>query len=351
MEKIYQKLNDYLNDICVYLEKEDSFLLENIRQISWLNDITLKHIENSNNFNDIILKSESKTNKLTFEEVFLLAREIIASIDASYVKCFDNLIKSGELDFGYENEYDDSVFISIFKKGHIKKIININREFNYNDVVSLIHEFIHFTNSGFSVVRHYFTEFLSIYFEFYTVDFLIKKGIDVSEIDAFKRIKSTYYRMKRLTWYELPLLAYINFGNLSSDTYLLLKKYILNIKKEAFENECKYLYSKLTQIAESEQEKICINSFDKGYYLSRGFIINDYRYILGTLLALYALKFCEFTKIVYLNNHINEFEGKSVYEICLFIGIDLNAYNFKEKLFLAINEFINGMNIEVNRKI
>ena len=65
------------------------------------------------------------------------------------------------------------------RKNQVKQIININREFNYNDVRLLVHEFIHYTNGKhISPNRHYFTEFLSIYFEFYTIDYLLKKGIN-----------------------------------------------------------------------------------------------------------------------------------------------------------------------------
>ena len=179
MKEIYDKLNYYLNEICKYLEKENAFLLENIYAISRLNDEVLKHIE------DYRLDNKTKQNKLTFEDVFLLARKIIASIDKSYLESFDNLIKSGELDFSFESAYEDSVCISMHRKNQVKQIININREFNYNDVRLLVHEFIHYTNGKhISPNRHYFTEFLSIYFEFYTIDYLLKKGINKDEIDS-----------------------------------------------------------------------------------------------------------------------------------------------------------------------
>lgn len=351
MEKIYQKLNDYLNDICVYLEKNDSFLLDKIRPISWLNDKVIKYFEEMKFFKQKILNSSSKENNLTFDDVFLLAREIIASIDKCYLVDFDNLIKSGELDFDFEKECNNSEFETKYKNGEIKKIINIGRNFNYDDVITLIHEYIHYVNSNDTIVGNYFSEFLSIYFEFYTKDYLLKKGIDIKEVNIYDRIKYTYYNLKSLYRYEIPLLAYINFGNLDSNTYLLLNKFVLNIKKEAFENECKLLCYKLTKIAESKKEEIAEDPENKGYYLSENFIVYDYLYILGTLLALYARKYCSFEKIVYLNNHINEFEGLSVNEICLNIGIDLNADDFVLKLFSAIDEYINKNHIENNRKI
>ena len=117
MKEIYDKLNYYLNEICKYLEKENAFLLENIYVISRLNDEVLKHIE------DYRLDNKTKQNKLTFEDVFLLARKIIASIDKSYLESFDNLIKSGELDFSFESAYEDSVCISMHRKNQVKQKI------------------------------------------------------------------------------------------------------------------------------------------------------------------------------------------------------------------------------------
>ena len=56
------------------------------------------------------------------------------------------MLETGALDFSFNREYDDSCFTHIEEKGQIHNLIDINREFNYNDVLSLVHEFIHFTN-------------------------------------------------------------------------------------------------------------------------------------------------------------------------------------------------------------
>ena len=119
MKEIYEKINKYLNDICTFLEQDNSFLLD---------------------------------NKLTFEDVYLLAREIIETIDFNYLKDFDKLIETGELDFSYDKEYIGSYCHTLIKDGKLKiQLININRHFNYDDVVTLIHEFIHYTNTKMSI--------------------------------------------------------------------------------------------------------------------------------------------------------------------------------------------------------
>lgn len=88
-----KKLNDYFNDIFIELEKKDFFLLENFKSIAIF---TQNYCEFSKKL-DLIEKVES--SKLTYEDVYLLAREIIEKIDKNYLKDYDNLIKSGELDF------------------------------------------------------------------------------------------------------------------------------------------------------------------------------------------------------------------------------------------------------------
>ena len=335
MKEIYDKLNYYLNEICKHLEKENAFLLENIYAISRLNDEVLKHIE------DYRLDNKTKQNKLTFEDVFLLARKIIASIDKSYLESFDNLIKSGELDFSFESAYEDSQCISMHRKNQVKQIININREFNYNDVRLLVHEFIHYTNGKhISPNRHYFTEFLSIYFEFYAIDYLLKKGINKDEIDYFYRIKNVKRHSTIFFQYEIPLLAFIKFGNLDENTVPLLQQYVLNIKPEEFMNECSLLYKNLSFIEQDNKEKIKDKSL--GCVLSEEFITQNYRYILGTILAIYARKYANFDDIVHLNNHIGEYDNKSVYDICLAIGVDLNDDDFLQKTFQALDEYINN---------
>lgn len=347
MKEIYDRLNHYLNDICKYLEKENSFLLENISNIWKLNDGFLKFIENYD------LDTKTIKNNLTYEDVYYLAREIIENIDKDYLESFDRLIQSGELDFSYEFAYNDSECISMYKDGKaVKQIININREFNYNDVRLLIHEFIHYTNGKKkSINRNYLTEFLSIYFEFYATDYLLKKKINKEEIDYLYRIKNVKAHSTIFFQYEIVILAYAKFGNLDENTIVLLKQFFLNIKREVFENECTTLYKNLCIIEEKNKDRIKENPDEFGSILSEKFIAYNYKYILGTFLAVYAYKHCNFNDIVYLNNHISEFDEKSVFDICLSIGINLNDKNFSKELFSSIEEYIHDKKMDFKKGI
>ena len=337
MQEIYNKLNDYLNDICMYLEKMHPFLIEHIDEIARLNDAFLNFL------NDYSLESLTKQNHLTYVDVYFLARKIIEQIDQDYLVSYDKLIENGELDFSYDCAYYNSACISIYKNGEaIKNFININREFNYNDVRLLVHEFIHsihgkkMTTNGI-----FFSEFLSIYFELYATDFLLKKGINPEEIEYLYRIRNTKQQASFLSQYELVLLSYIKFGNLGEDSVSFLQKYILNIQKEDFEKECITLYQNLRKGELKNQERIEDHPKARGSILAEEFIALNYKYVLGTFLALYARKYCNFNTIVDLNNHIHDQENKTIFEICSSIGIDLKEKDFSKKLFMALEEYLN----------
>ena len=167
----YKKLNRYLNMVFNVLEYNDSFLIKNAVSIDYSIEELLNYCINDN------IDFLSKENNMTFMDIYRETREIIMSISPKYVEEFDKLLNSGVIDFSYDNEYTDSEFIFYFKNK--VGIININRRFNYNDVVLLIHEFFHYLNSRIvnrSENTYLFTEFISIYFEIYSINYLKKKN-------------------------------------------------------------------------------------------------------------------------------------------------------------------------------
>lgn len=339
-EDQYKKLNNYLNDIFLYLEKRDYVLIENINWIGGLNEKFIKFIKNYS------LENKVEENTLTFDDVYLLAREIIENINKNYLENFNNLIETGQLDFSYNNDYFDSHYMN--ENG--QDIININRMFNYGDVILLIHEFIHYTNNKekCSINRYLLTEFLSIYFEIYSINFLIdNKNISKNEIDYFDRLKNTQNQSNRFSWYESVLLAYEKFGNIDKNSIKLLKENYLNIEEEQFNKECLIALDNFERFEKKYNKKI---KYEKEFNLD---VLNselcvyfsmNYRYIIGTILAFYANKYCKLEDIVYLNDHINDekYAHMNLYEVLLSIGIDLNSEHFKENTFIGMEEFINN---------
>jgi len=320
----YKKLNTYLNDIFNILKDDNNFLIKNILFIAKMNDAYLDLISNYE------ISNYTKENKLTYEEIYLLAREIIASINLKYLEDYDNLIESGQLDFGYNNEYNDSYFI------HEHNLINIRREFNYNDVISLVHEFIHYTNGKEkqSKNRYLLTEFLSIYFEMYALDYLIAKDISKEEIGLYDRLISTLVNAKKIYTYEIVFLAYEKFGNIDEDTINYLNEYYLSISKDDFLEECMNLLNCFI-----EKDKTNNNS-ENIYEIVIPFF-NHYRYLIGTLIAFYAKDYCKLEDIVNLNNHINDDIGNmDTIQVLRKIGINVSSEEFLNKALESIEVYI-----------
>lgn len=340
-EEKYQKLNYYLNGVFKELENNDAFLLRNILNLARLSDDYV-HLTDNYNF-----KIYNKQNNLTFNDVYLLAREIVEGIDKNYLEYYDKLIENGILDFSYNHEYPVSQFLWNDEKEI--RLININRNFNYIDVTSLIHEFMHYMNhidNKLSNNRYLLTEAISIYFEEYAKRYLIQKGISKEKLFLNERIMSTKRTASNFNWYSLIFLAYEKFGNIDNNTYKFLNEYFLSIEKEEFEEEC----SKALELCEKEYKKykfkykmetedVNLNSFENNLFerLS-GFVNKDYRYILGTYIAYYALEHSSLEKMTYLCNHINEYQYSKMdpIDVLKYANIDIYELDIEiiEKVIL-----------------
>ena len=344
MDEVYTKLNYYLNEMCNYLKGKDFFFLDNINNIALLNDKLNNLIYEYN------LDYEVKKNNLTFLDVYNLAREIIASIDETYLPIYDKLITSGELDFGYEGEYDISCFQTKITENNTQKLINIARKFSYQDVVTLVHEFIHYISyQENNIIEYYLCEFLAIYFETYAVNYLIKKGIPKEEIDYLKRFKILKRDSDRIYRYEVIFLVYTTFGNLSDTSYTLLKQFYMNMSKDYFEKECKNFYKILEVIKEKHKDELQDNPKLLGKIFSEEFIAADYRYVLGTILAIYVLEYGNMKDMVYLNNNLDKYQDKSLMEVCASLGIDLNDPEFNNKALNALDNYLKSLGVSKTR--
>lgn len=342
-EEQYKKLNNYLNSAFKELEKNNSFFLKNIFPIAKLSNIynfVYKNIE---------IENKSITNNISFENVMLLAREIIETIDKNYLKDFDQLIKTGELDFSYDSEYFDSHFR--WNRETKQKLININRSYNYGDVRVLIHEFIHYTNCGICSKSSnvLLTEFLSIYFEQYAIDYMIKKGIDKDEIDYNSRYIDTNRKANLLCNYAVVMLVYEQIGNIDKDSCKLINDHFIAISEEEFNKIClktieiisnKYSNYKFDTLFENkydeERENKTISSL----------VSNDYCYILGTIFAIYALEYCDINKIIELNNSKinNNLINGNIFIIFKNIGIDITSSNFNDNILDCIQKRLTKYN-------
>ena len=362
MKKInYKRLNDYLNDAFIYLSENDGFFIQNMDNIFPLNSILYENLKG------IDLRHNFHKNNLTYEDVFNLARNEIEKINPNYLEDFDKLIESGRLEFflheqnmiikestyyenlsEIENNEEETRNDSICFYTEDGYFIDLARTHNYNDVLMLIHEFIHSTNSSKNMgeYRYILTEFFSIYFEMLSQKELLENGINPSELDIFDRIKNTGKISKKIVKYDLAFMAYNLFGNVKEDSYEYLEKYhIVSSTKKEFECACvrllKYFdYQKIQYNNESKE----FNLHDYRKCISKLFS-SGYRYLLGTLFSCYLLENGNKDKVVWLNDHINDEEIKNMnfIDVLKIIGIDLTDENIDAKLFYSAQNYYENL--------
>ena len=358
----YKRLNDYLNDTFIYLSEHDGFFIQNMQSIFILNNMLYGKL------NDIDLEHKFHKNNLTFEDVFELARSEIEKINPNYLEEFDRLIDSGCLEFflheqnmiikgnttyeklsEIENNEEEIRNDSVCSYNNGDYFIDLARTYNYNDVLTLIHEFIHSTNSSKNMgeYRYILTEFFSIYFEMLSQKELLENGINSSELDIFDRIKNTGKISKEITEYDLVFISYNLFGNIKENSYKDLKKYhIVSSTKKEFECACvrllKYFdYQKIQYNNESKE----FNLYDYRKCISILFS-SGYRYLLGTLFSCYLLENGNKDKVVWLNDHINDEEIKNMnfIDVLKIIGIDLTDENINKKLVDGAQNYYENLN-------
>lgn len=357
----YKRLNDYLNDTFIYLSGHDRFFIQNMQSIFIFNNMLYGKLK------DIELEHKFHENNLTFEDVYELARNEIEKINSNYLKEFDKLINSGRLGLFKQKENINIKEVDYYEKlSEIENneeetrndsicfytendyFIDLARTYNYDDVLSLIHEFIHSTNSSKNMgeYRYILTEFFSIYFEILSQKNLLEKGINSSELNLFDRIKSTGMISKKIVEYDIAFMAYNLFGNVKEDSYEDLEKYhIVSSTKDDFENVCvkllKYFnYQKI--VYNNENKKFNLYEYRK--YISRLFS-SGYRYLYGTLFACHLLENGNKDKIVWLNDHINDEEIKNMdlTDVFKIIGIDLTDENINKKLVHSFENYYENL--------
>lgn len=340
----YEKLNEYLKDICTYLQKKNPYLLNNICKITTLSGTVL------NLLRDFNFDVNFRENNLSIQDVESMARGIIEKLNKDYLELFDHLVESKELRFSDNERFVGSdVYSHIEDDGKITKMVSIERKYNYSDVRILIHEFIHYTTCEcFSINREILSEFLAIYFELHVVDNLLGQGIPREEIDYTFRLEVFKTCQMYLSRYGPLLFAYLTKGKLDSDSYFAIKSSFPNISYKDYNTMCKRTYELFERIEKDYQALIENNPKDKGYYLCNDFVLVDYKYVLGVILAIYCYKFLKSEDIIKLNDNIDKYDNLTIEEILQKLGIDLYDKNFVSRMKEAFKDYIENINMHAN---
>lgn len=366
-DKDYKRLNDYLNDVFIFLSNHDVFFYRNMSLIFKINYMLIADVKEMN------LKHKFHENHNTFLDVFDYARKMIEKINSGYLSEFDRLICSGKLGFfeSEENlllkEYDDYDKLTAIENNeeetkkssrccYVKDecFLDLARKHDYSDVMVLVHEFMHSTSKvkNMGKNRYILAEFLSIYFEMFTQLELLKSGVNISELNIFYRIKATQQASISMYNYSLILRTFELFGSVSEKSTEELEKFrIALVSKEIFEAMC---ISLLKYFDKKREKYSCLNeTFDiDNYraYLSTLFRDN-YRYILGTLLSCYVLEHGDKDKVVWLNDHINDegIENINLISVLQMIDIDLTQRDIDEQLINCFKKYYEVLKTYVEK--
>lgn len=330
-EQDYTELNNYMNDVFLKLEEKDYFFLENIEMIKYLGDRYCDIIEKFD------LKDNKKENNISFNEVYLLAREVIESINPNYLQDFDNLISTGELDFDYEDKYFDSHLTKLNNEEYTR-LINVKRTYNYEEVKTLVHEFFHYTNiTKNSIKRYLLGEYISISSEIYAEEYMVNKGIDRNEMSSKFRLKTTYDRYCDISWVIDALIIYKNIGNLNKKDIGFIQENITDIEPDEFEAQCK----RLLHFFRTNNDKYNPDQPDLKVEYDEHFSVMC-QYLLGTLLAFYTKDHVDKKDFVYINDHINDDNGLFIIDTLQNSGIDLEKEDTILKIFESIENYLNS---------
>lgn len=163
----YNTLNKKI-DIFLYEDYpvfEDDFLFE-----ERLCNIIIENLYPINQGHDILFKPQKK---LGHNKMIEYGIEILKTIDLEYVLSFNEILKEGRMKFDCRHGEDEKSYFDSQKNLFHIQIIN-----NLSDVFTIIHEFIHFTNTKEELLNSttsYYTECFSIFSELLVKDYFDKK--------------------------------------------------------------------------------------------------------------------------------------------------------------------------------
>ena len=325
----YDVINEYFNDLALRLFESKDYECNYLNFIV-LNTIFLRYFR-ERYFENNGYQIEPKKNKLTFQDVIDLARKVIESINPKYLLKYDELLDSGTIDFGYENEYEDSSVSSVLNNGEVKlQLINISRDFNYTDVEVLVHEFMHYLNVlGGSIKDKIIGEFISIYFETYAIEYLYKNyKMNLEEIFYNKRLLNIYTQLSQMEQIQIPFFLFQTYGNLDENSYIEADKFFKNYRKEHYNYDCKYVLKMITDI---KREKIGKFEIDEDHY-----------YSLASFLAMYFRKTSDLKTMVNFVDNVNNRENKDFDFITLLSNYNLNIKeDFYKKIKESLDEYLD----------
>lgn len=272
-------------------------------------------------------------------ELIDLTRLIISSLGSDYLQKFETCLIDGTISF-YDADID-SYSYTRFEHNHFD--INIDRNYNIEDVMKLVHEFFHFIHIEQFEDKledencYVYTELFALIGEIYAVLYLYKNNIYKNDVCNYlkKFIKIMYYYARNS----------------------LIQGFIMHVydTSRSFDNKALEDYFDLTGIPESftvlfelidEVDNFDFHEKDPyilGFlpaYLIVQFMINDEYFIS-------KFKYC----INHINNYVEIEELFSYFNIDNLIKDNNNLADVSNQLYEEFNKLLNNNEIVYQKKI
>lgn len=327
-----KRLNKYL-DICFdKLNKFDKFFVDNLELFYKWSHICLENL--------IDEKNESINSNLTENDILIEARAIIGMINKDYINEYDRLVKNNSIKFSYDSSKEN---IYEFENG--EALINIKIEKTYDDVISLVHEFIHYTTdhgNKTSDTHYVLSEFFSIYFELIATQCLINNNIDSSQINLKYRYKDLLDNVYVMNCYLPILMIYKENGYISENLINKFKIDGFRLDNSTIMNNCNTVLEMFDDVDFEYNSDPSKKEEDYEFFIS-SLVDTEYLYVLGILCSFNALKNSEVEDVVSLNNHINDsiLFYKNINIVLKLINIDIYDDKFLYETLNELNKFSN----------
>ena len=341
MKDKYSELNYSLNEIFNNINQRTPFIDQNILELIFINDAFTSMIRNYS-FGETLDR-----NNLTYEEVIKISRKIVERINKEYLEDFDSLVPNGNFIVSDSYEFFDSHFAYYVEPR--MKALNINRKFNYEDIMILIHEFMHYELYDIENSKENYellTEFFSIYFEMKAYDYLMDLNVPKNEICRFKRLVSTAKEAEKIFPMSCPIIAFTQFGKVDDESFELIKEYFYKkLKINNFNHEVNYL----SDYIDKEKKKHFPDEEWIAYDVVANDIIVSFKYIIGTILTFYARKYCKEENILKAYKNLNLNMG--IDKILDDMGIQENINVVFSKGIEEIEGYLKSNEIEEKGKV
>ena len=229
---------------------------------------------------------------LSNKEVIDISREIINDIDPNLVNKFDEMVNNNKIKLIKSEIRDLRKDHPAYYKSYKDNII-LYKNPDYYTICVLVHEFMHVTNHKGDLVnketkidgilRREFTEFVSIYFEFYAREYLMNKyNVENNMIDFSERFNPNYDLAKRDLYNYLPYLCYKVYDVFDYESFQnIIEDYNLQVKPTEYKDVVIDFYKINKRFIDNSISSE--NNYDKFFEMLWNSICDD-NYVLSTIL-------------------------------------------------------------------